>query len=440
MSNVAVSVEGLGKAYSIQGAPDASAPRPSLVHRIAARAGLRLAGGPHTRPFWALRDINIEIKQGERVGIIGRNGAGKSTLLKILSRVTQPTEGRARLRGRVSSLLEVGVGFHPELSGRDNVYLNAAILGLKRVEIDRVFDAIVDYSGVGAFIDSPLKHYSSGMQVRLAFAVVSHLDPEIVIVDEVLAVGDATFQRKSIGRMQEVADEGRTVLFVSHSMASVRTLCSRGIYIDGGRIVADGPVAEVIEKYIGSTIDNSSSEALFPDNPKKNAVIRRAAVVGRSGQPRARFGLDEEIVIEIDYILKERIRDGMAIAAVSRDGNILFQTHDTDKNDALLLGREPGYYRARFPIPRRLFTAGTYSVYPTFAVGLSGEYGHDGHANAVSYVVDEHDQDTIVDTKGWAPMRSNLLIVEPVWDTERMGPGEFGWAPDAVGNHTKNNG
>jgi len=200
--------------------------------------------------FWALRDVSFDIKQGEVVGIIGRNGAGKSTLLKVLSKITEPTQGRVTLRGRISSLLEVGTGFHPELTGRENVYLNGTILGMTKREIDRKFDEIVDFSGVEKFLDTPIKRYSSGMKVRLAFAVAAHLEPEILIIDEVLAVGDAEFQAKCLGKMQDVSQSGRTVLFVSHNAGALRALCQRGILLEGGKATLDGPLATVLDSYL----------------------------------------------------------------------------------------------------------------------------------------------------------------------------------------------
>ena len=203
-----------------------------------------------TEEFWALRDVNLEVKQGEVVGIIGRNGAGKSTLLKILSRITEPTAGRIHLKGRVASLLEVGTGFHPELTGRENIFLNGAILGMSRSEIKRKFDEIVAFADIEKFLDTPVKRYSSGMYVRLAFAVAAHLEPEILIVDEVLAVGDAEFQRKCLGKMSEVAHGGRTVLFVSHNMASLLALCNRGVLLDKGRKQSEGPIGEAIDHYL----------------------------------------------------------------------------------------------------------------------------------------------------------------------------------------------
>ncbi|MFQ3678672.1 MAG: ABC transporter ATP-binding protein, partial [Fimbriimonadaceae bacterium] len=242
----AISVRGLGKAYTIAHQEKATLASEALM------AKLRNPFGRVSREtFWALRDVEFDIEKGDVVGIIGRNGAGKSTLLKVLSRITTPTTGEVRLYGRVGSLLEVGTGFHPELTGRENIYLNGAILGMRRSEIDRQFDAIVDFAEVEKFLDTPVKRYSSGMYVRLAFAVAAHLNPEILIVDEVLAVGDAKFQAKCLGKMQDVSrQEGRTVLFVSHNMLSVQALCRTGILLKEGNVVDLGRIGPVVERYL----------------------------------------------------------------------------------------------------------------------------------------------------------------------------------------------
>jgi lipopolysaccharide transport system ATP-binding protein len=261
VSNIAVRVEGLGKQYHIGGSQktyDRLGDQLTNVIKAPFRRASYLLRGQATGAadlhdtIWALREVSFEIDHGEVVGIIGRNGAGKSTLLKVLTRITEPTEGYADLYGRVGSLLEVGTGFHPELTGRENVYLNGAILGMRKAEISKKFDEIIAFSEIEKFIDTPVKHYSSGMYVRLAFSVAAHLEPEILLVDEVLAVGDVAFQRKCLGKMGEVAQEGRTVLFVSHNMGLIQTLCSRGLYIEEGRILNDGPVMDTIDVYLQS--------------------------------------------------------------------------------------------------------------------------------------------------------------------------------------------
>ena len=243
--------------------------------------------GPEPNTFWALKDVSFTVEQGDIVGIIGRNGAGKSTLLKVLTRITEPTSGRAVLRGRVGSLLEVGTGFHPELTGRENIFLNGAILGMRRREIERKFDEIVAFAEVERFIDTPVKRYSSGMYVRLAFAVAAHLDPEILLVDEVLAVGDAEFQKKCLGKMKDVAGEGRTVLFVSHNMAAVQTLCLRALLLQAGSIIASGPAQDIVVAYEDSLCD-SRSEATH---------CLRAVGQGDSGRPTWPRG--EELLLEV---------------------------------------------------------------------------------------------------------------------------------------------
>ena len=270
MSNLAIRVENLGKMYHI-GGPQRQYDR--LGDRLADmalapfRRALRLFRGQASsaagldQEIWALKSISFEVQEGEVVGIIGRNGAGKSTLLKLLSRITDPTEGLADINGRVGSLLEVGTGFHPELTGRENIFLNGAILGMKKKEIERKFDEITAFAEIDKFMETPVKHYSSGMYVRLAFSVAAHLEPEILLVDEVLAVGDIAFQRKCLGKMGDVAQQGRTVLFVSHNMGLIQTLCQRGILLQDGRIASDGPIAETLTAY-QRTLESAESEDL----------------------------------------------------------------------------------------------------------------------------------------------------------------------------------
>ena len=277
MTDVAIRVENLGKQYKLGGhksgsfreslsrmfrKPEHDNHSPSTAHPVP------------SSEFWALKDINFEIKRGEAVGIIGRNGAGKSTLLKILSRITEPTRGRYEIFGRVSSLLEVGTGFHPELTGRENVYLNGTILGMKRREVKAKFDEIVAFSGVEKFIDTPVKHYSSGMKVRLAFSVAAHLEPEILIIDEVLAVGDAEFQKKCLGKMEDVTGEGRTVLFVSHNMGAVQALCSRGICLKSGKILFDRNVDDCISEYLSSTRQKQNIKIANRNDRSGSGVVR----------------------------------------------------------------------------------------------------------------------------------------------------------------------
>jgi lipopolysaccharide transport system ATP-binding protein len=252
------------------------------IRAVASRFGGGGAGddAPAKDEFWALKDVSFEVKPGEVIGVVGRNGAGKSTLLKVISRITPPTSGYIEMRGRVGSLLEVGTGFHPELTGRENIFLNGAILGMGRQEIARKFDAIVDFAEVERFLDTPVKRYSSGMYTRLAFAVASHLEPEILIVDEVLAVGDAQFQKKCLGRMGEVSREGRTVLFVSHNMSAVKTLCTRGLLIDAGRVALDGPTDEVVNRYLAAGRVGARSGVIADTAPRYSDSADEARVRG----------------------------------------------------------------------------------------------------------------------------------------------------------------
>ena len=292
MDRRVISVEGLSKAYRLGLADQRHATfRDALMATITSPwRRLRQLGETNDADdtFWALKDVNFQVHSGEVVGIIGRNGAGKSTLLKILARITEPTEGQVRLRGRSASLLEVGTGFHAELTGRENVYLNGSILGMKKAEIDRKFDEIVAFSEVEKFLDTPVKRYSSGMYVRLAFAVAAHLEPEILIVDEVLAVGDAEFQKKCLGKMQEVASgHGRTVLFVSHNMSAVQKLCPRAILLRQGRLVKDGPTEEVVGEYLSYL--STSAQTAFEDNPERSGSgavrLTAARILDEQGQP-----------------------------------------------------------------------------------------------------------------------------------------------------------
>jgi len=298
MGNVAIRAEGLGKLYRIGGKQERYRTlRDTLSDAFTApfkRARNLLRGQAYgaaglQETIWALKDVSFEVKHGEVVGIIGRNGAGKSTLLKVLSRITEPTEGYADVYGRVGSLLEVGTGFHPELTGRENIYLNGAILGMGRKEIDRKFDEIVDFAEVEKFVDTPVKHYSSGMYLRLAFAVAAHLEPEILLVDEVLAVGDAQFQKKCLGKMGEIAGEGRTVLFVSHNMAAVQSLCSNGLVLVKGKIIFGGASEEAISVYMQMSIDETKGGANLLNRVDRQGGetfrFREVALLNEQGKP-----------------------------------------------------------------------------------------------------------------------------------------------------------
>jgi lipopolysaccharide transport system ATP-binding protein len=271
------------------------------------KGGKRVADGRDSS-FWALRNASFEVGRGEVVGLIGRNGAGKSTLLKILSRIVEPTEGIARLHGRVASLLEVGTGFHPELTGRENIYLNGAILGMRKAEINRKFDEIVAFSEIEKFLDTPVKRYSSGMYVRLAFAVAAHLEPEILIIDEVLAVGDHAFQKKCLGKMQEVAvGDGRTILFVSHNTGAMAQLCHRGVLLEKGTVTAIGPIRDVIGTYLQSGSDHKTARSQFPVERSKPCQFLSAEVLHVNGAPGSHIGCDEPFIVRLRFEVRAPI-------------------------------------------------------------------------------------------------------------------------------------
>ncbi len=367
MSDLAVRVVELGKQYRLG---SRARGYKSLRESLAASAGrgLRTLAGRQPRDetptIWALRDVSFEVRRGEVLGIIGRNGAGKSTLLKILSRITEPTRGRAEVYGRVGSLLEVGTGFHPELTGRENVYLNGAVLGMKRLEIDRKFDEIVQFAGVEAFIDTPIKHYSTGMQVRLAFAVAAHLDSEILFVDEVLSVGDVEFQRKCLDRMRTVTSEGRTVLLVSHDMASIRSLCGRVLLLDRGRLARDSTASVTVAEYLSAqqpgqgVVDAAELEARmtgYINRTDPTVRCREIAVLDSSGAPRTSFDSDEEVHVRVTYECLHQVSDFRVIVSLVDDDSrplLVSQSLDDPQSAARL---RPGLYRSTCVLPPRLF-------------------------------------------------------------------------------------
>lgn len=311
---------------------------------------------------WALKDINFDVKQGEVLGIIGRNGAGKSTLLKILSRTTTPTTGSVKIKGRVASLLEVGTGFHPELSGRENVFLNGAILGMSKTEIKRKFDEIIDFSGVERYIDTPVKRYSTGMYVRLAFGVAAHLESEILIVDEVLAVGDAEFQKKCLGKMQDVSNkEGRTVLFVSHSMDAVMRLCTHAIILKNGSLQAQGNTAYIIDAYLRSDFGTTSIRKWETLSAPGNDIVRLLEIVSHDveGKNKESFDIAESVGISIKYeILKPGYKLNAAFNFFNANGVNIFDSHEST-GDLYEQTKPVGIYQSVVWIPSNLFAEGT---------------------------------------------------------------------------------
>jgi lipopolysaccharide transport system ATP-binding protein len=355
----------LGKRYQLL-TGTRSTFREAVIDAVRAPARLlRRAAARSSESFWALRDADFQICPGEAVGIIGRNGAGKSTLLKILSRITAPSEGEARLRGRVAALLEVGTGFHSELSGRENIYLNGAIMGMKRAEIRARFDEIVAFAEIEQFLDMPIKRYSSGMSVRLAFAVAAHLQPEILVVDEVLAVGDASFQKKCLGKMESVASGGRTVLFVSHNMAAISRLCRRAILLQKGRVVADGPVAGVVASYVGGAIGDSPVSVEYESggrSPGSEHVRLLAARVAAAALDGATLDIRCPLRIEIDYeVLQQRYPLHPNFHLYNDENACVFISGDSHLAETRW-PRPLGRYRATATVPGNFLSEGAYSV------------------------------------------------------------------------------
>jgi lipopolysaccharide transport system ATP-binding protein len=333
-----------------------------LLHPFRSLSGRPLIGLSTTEDFWALRDLSFDIEQGDRVGIIGPNGAGKTTLLKILSRITEPTEGAVFLKGRVASLLEVGTGFHPELTGRENIFLNGAILGMAKPEIKARFDEIVDFAEVEKFLDTPVKRYSSGMYVRLAFAVAAHLEPEILIVDEVLAVGDVRFQRKCLGKMKEAGKEGRTVLFVSHNMGAIKTLCERAIYLEAGTLKCFSDATSTINEYLNFGSDDAAPRVEFPENKRKPIQIKSVSVVNLDDRLLNAHPYDSPFKIHIELKVHSRV-NGVYFALHILDSD--FQTLLFSRNfedDAERISWEPGLYIYDIEVPSPLFVPGIYRL------------------------------------------------------------------------------
>lgn len=377
MSNPIIQVENLGKKYVIghQKQERYTALR-DVIANGAKSVGRRLLkplgkGGsdPTVEEFWALKDVSFEIQQGDRVGIIGRNGAGKSTLLKILSRITEPTRGRIRIKGRVASLLEVGTGFHPELTGRENIYLNGAILGMGKAEIQRKFDEIVAFAEVEKFLDTPVKRYSSGMYVRLAFAVAAHLEPEILVVDEVLAVGDTAFQKKCLGKMEEVGKEGRTVLFVSHNMGTITQLCTRAIHLRSGEIEHIGNVNSIVSKYLtdgninSSTIQLVDNQKIKTNTKNKKLLFKKISIVDQDGIGSTELDVRYPFYLNLEYELARSLKNiELSIRIYTSDGRPVITTCQSDCSPESLGLRNAGVYQVAIKFPAMFLMPGSYLV------------------------------------------------------------------------------
>jgi ABC-type polysaccharide/polyol phosphate transport system ATPase subunit len=351
----AIEVERLSKRYRLgEDRPGRS------LREVLATSARRIAGRakPRSRDeLWALRDIDLAVAEGESIGVIGRNGAGKSTLLKILSRITEPTTGMARMHGRVAALLEVGTGFHPELTGRENVYLNGAILGMTRRDISRRFDDIIAFAGVERFVETPVKRYSSGMYLRLAFAVAAHLEPDILVVDEVLAVGDAEFQSKCLRRMESVEREGRTVVFVSHNLDAINRLCQQAVWLDGGKVASVGPAHEVIDAYLGAQVSRDFAAREQQEGP---IALEDVTVTDLAGRSLDVFRRDRPFVLEMRYTIRTSVPGlDLTAALLNARGVEVLNEHWSDTCPERI--GDPGRYVARLEVPAVL-NAGDYVV------------------------------------------------------------------------------
>jgi lipopolysaccharide transport system ATP-binding protein len=415
MSEVAIHVEGLGKRYQV-GRHVGTYGRltESLWRAMSAPFRRRDDRVEQRGHIWALRDLSLDIHQGDAVGIMGRNGAGKTTFLKMLSRITEPTEGRAEIHGRVGSLLEVGTGFHPELTGAENIYLNGAILGMKRSEIRRKFDEIVEFAEVQRYIDTPVKRYSSGMYVRLAFAVAAHLEPEVLIIDEVLAVGDVAFQKKCLGKIGDIAQSGRTVLFVSHNVGVVAQLCNRAVLLEKGEKVAEGPVGDVIGAYsrvIGSG-RGSAGRASFQPNPDLECQILEITIRDGEGQSADAFSIGEAVEIAIEYEVRRPFADLILSLNLARNMVDVLHTFDTDEMTTIS-SKEPARYVSVHRLPRRFLKGGSYVI----TAGLGTPHTlFDLVDGALQFEIEEREGDTSM--RGYRKERPGSVVSPGTWTTE----------------------
>jgi lipopolysaccharide transport system ATP-binding protein len=413
--DIAIRARGLGKLYNLGETVDLTRNFRETLMSLPRIFGSAVASRAPKEDgkdiLWALRDLDFEIKRGEAVGIIGRNGAGKSTLLKVLSRITWPTTGEVEVHGRVGSLLEVGTGFHQELTGRENIFLNGAILGMRKSEIDRKFDEIVEFSGVEKFLETPVKRYSSGMRVRLAFAVAAHLDPEILIVDEVLSVGDADFRKKCLGKMNDFTQGGRTVFFVSHNMPAVRQLCTSCIWLEKGKVLDQGNPENIIAKYLQTAYASSSTaEVNLAEDRTKQFQVRSVRILDVHGNVAAKLSCDSPITVELGCQVNERVPGLYGYLSLRHaDGYDILISDSFDSPPNPLDDLEIGYHKISITIPPRILGVGEYGVYLNFA-SRSGAVGF--HVDSPGVVVGFHLDDQ---TSPRGNRRGGLLSTMPTW-------------------------
>jgi len=417
MSNTVISVENITKSFRLGAIQRGH----TLADAMNARLKRLIKGGPSEKTkaetLWALKGVSFQVQHGEVLGIIGRNGAGKSTLLKILSRIVAPTGGRAVIDGRVGSLLEVGTGFSGELSGRENIFLNGTILGMSRQEIRRKFDEIVAFSEVGPFIDTPVKRYSSGMYTRLAFAVAAHLDPDILIVDEVLSVGDVQFQKKCLGKMGDMTRAGRTVLFVSHNMAAISSFCTRCIVLKAGEVICDATPDQAIARYAETGAPMTSGDLRLTRPDKDWPVhVTRLALEDEKGEISGAVEMFTPTTLLVEYVIEQPVSNVSMAMLLSKSGQNLLYSYDNDANEELAGNREPGRYVARVKLPTQQFKEGEYTV--ELKIGWNRIEITDPLA-VLPFEIVNHRRDLM--HKSYRADRMGHLAMDIDWPTERKG-------------------
>lgn len=426
MSDFAIRAEGLSKSYRID--HEARASYRTLRESLASFAGrpFRHSSSGSSETIWALKDVSFDVERGEALGIIGRNGAGKSTLLKILSRITRPTKGRAEVSGRLGSLLEVGTGFHPELTGRENIFLNGAILGMRRREIQERFDEIVQFAETERFLDTPVKRYSTGMYMRLAFSVAAHLEMDILVVDEVLAVGDAAFQAKCLGKMEDVAGQGRTVLFVSHNMAAVTQLCRRALLLTGGMVDAEGPTDEIVARYLSSANQEARADLALRPAPEGTggAMFEWAEIRDSSGSLRQDFSIGDDISIAFGLRLAaDHPRTKLAVSLRGADGAPI--AHVVDDDSGFVLDNDSRAWHVSIEFRDVRLYPGTYRVTP-WAVNAANTEVFDHADDCLTFRIIDGGKLTMRPL----PRHSGLIFLTPIWASLRAEPLVSSRGPD----------